>query len=134
MKLKKTSGGKVIWTPEAIAYVVRRQPEGATLNAIAMRLGVGSETVRRMFVTATGKPWPTIKHTAVKTAIADPSYRAVPLGRWPEGMRFEDVSPAALARELPRTKVTRSHPPVGPLTRVPGAGRGMAIPSFGGVR
>lgn len=134
MKLKKTSGGKVIWTPEAIAYIVRRQSEGATLKAIAMRLGVGSETVKRMFVTATGRPWPTIKYTAVKTAIAEPSYRAAPLGRWPDGVRFEDVAPADLAREMPRLKATRSHPPIGPLTRVPGAGRGMAIPQFGGAR
>lgn len=133
MKLEKIRG-KIVWEPDVLAYIVRRQAEGAALREIAAQFGVGPESVRRVFAATTGKKWQTIKPAAAKTAIADPSYRAVPLGRWPEGMRFEDVSPAALARELRRAKVTRSYPPIGPLTRVPGAGRGMAIPSFGGVR
>ena len=133
MRLEKIRG-KIVWDPDVLAYIVRRQAEGAALREIAAQFGVGPESVRRVFAATTGKKWQTIKHTAIKTAIAEPSYRAVPLGRWPDGVQFEDVAPSDLAREMPRPKVTRSHPPIGPLTRVPGAGRGMAIPQFGGVR
>lgn len=125
--------GRPVWNDAAVAFLRAAPGNGLTAVDAAKRLGTSPHSTAAKYYALTRKRWIDSKPKPEPISFV-PFSPPPPLREWPDQMQFTDVSPAVLAREFGTHRRTKSHPPIGPLTRVPGAGRAMAIPHMGGAR